>query len=458
VTETVGSTDAARWSDPTEELTAEIARLDRRVAWLESQRDAARRAAGTLTIDEFLEPIRVRRQAADLRGAAGEARHKVVKVVQPSGMTLPAHSALRRVPPRKPEDMQDDYLEKYDSHTVFYDVFQSGDDIWLCGPPASNLKEPLEKAVWRVDGTEVGHAVELSDWGRVQRSRIVGEGYGRHLTLDLGSTGFSAVIAPDESDLFAGQRTIITKSKDNDLVWIQDYLRYYHLVHGVTGVVLYDNNSTRYTPQDVADAIAQVDGITTAVVVDWAFPFGPNGGPKKIWDSDYCQYGMLEHGHFRYLRKAAGVISTDIDELILTDDGRTVFEHAAESELGAVSFSGYWMAKATRTPMDPDRQRRFTDYHHRAKGTTTVKWALIPSLVDDQSTQWRIHSVAGLPVASTHTEKVHHRHFQGVNNGWKYARSESVVVPGTHTYDLRMSRVLDTVFGPPAEGAAGARH
>ncbi|WP_431036503.1 capsule biosynthesis protein CapZ [Streptomyces sp. P6-2-1] len=451
MTETVDSAYAAHDADSTEQLRSEIARLDRRIAWLESERATARRAAGALTIDEFLEPIRVRRQAADLRRATGEPRQKVIKVVQPSGMTLPAHSPLRRVPPRKPEDMQPDYLEKYDSHTVFYDVFQSGDDIWLCGPPVSNLKEPLKKADWRVDGTDVGHAVELNDWGRTQRSRITGEGHGRHLTLDLGSTGFSAVIAPDESDLFAGQRTIITKSQDNDLVWIQDYLRYYHVVHGVTGVVFYDNNSTKYTPQDVADAIAQVDGITTAVVVDWAFPFGPNGGPHKVWDSDYCQYGMLEHGHFRYLRKAAGVISTDIDELILTEDARTVFEHAAEAEQGVVAFSGVWMAKATRTPMDPHRQRRFSDYHHRVKGTTTVKWALIPAMVDDQSTQWRIHSVAGAPVANT--EKIHHRHFQGVNNGWKYARAETVVTPGTHTYDLRMSRVLDLVFGPSPEGS-----
>jgi hypothetical protein len=420
----------------------ELALIDRRLARLEAERD---RPPGARTLDEFLQPLREARAAWDVRRSVGEAEQKTVKVVRPSGITLPEDSPLRRVPPRKPEDQQPDYLEKFDSRTLFYDAFRLGDDIWLSGPPLNNLKEPLEKADWRVDGADVGASVQLSDWGRTQRSRIRGAGAGARLGIGLGDARFEAAIAPDESDLFAGQRTIITKSQDNDLVWIQDFLQYYHLVHGVTGVVFYDNNSTRYTPQDVADAIAAVEGITTAVVVDWGYPWGPNSGPNGKWDSDYCQYGLLEHGRFRWLSKAAGVVNADIDELILADDARSVFEHAAETESGAVMFDGRWIAKATAEPMDPARQRRFTDYRHRVGGATTVKWAVIPELVDWRSTQWRVHSVAGANAEKS--ERLTHRHYQGVNNGWKYDRTEQLVTPGTHTFDVRMSHVLDVVFG-----------
>ncbi|MGW8802913.1 capsule biosynthesis protein CapZ [Streptomyces sp. NPDC055775] len=438
---------------PAEALRAELARLDRRVAELEAERRRYAHGSGSLTLDEFLEPVRLSRRAWDLRRASGEPQRKVIKVVRPSAVTLPLSSLFRREPPRKPEDRQPEYLEQFDARTLFYDAFQHGDDVWLSGPPVSNLKAPLSNGAWRVDGVDVTGDLGLRDWGRTQRSVIAGAGAGRELSFSLGNDRFSADIAPNESDLFAGQRTIITKSKDNDLVWIQDFLRYYHLVHGVTGIVFYDNNSTRYTPQDVADAIAEVDGITTAVVVDWPFPFGPQGGPNKIWDSDYCQYGLLEHGRFRYLSQAAGVISADIDELMLADDGRSVFDHAAESETGVVMFSGYWMAKATRTPMASDRQRRFTDYHHRSKGTTTVKWAALPGVVDEMTTQWRVHSVAGS--GTVKTDKIHHRHFAGVNSGWRYDRSEGVAQPEAHVYDPRMSRVLDLVFGSSPEEVRG---
>lgn len=266
---------------PAEALRAEIARLDRRVAELEADRRRHAHGSGSLTLDEFLEPVRLSRRALDLRRASGEPQDKVIKVVRPSAVTLPLSSSFRREPPRKPEDQQPEYLEQFDARTLFYDVFQHGDDVWLSGPPVSNLKAPLSNGAWRVDGVDVTGDLGLRDWGRTQRSVIAGAGAGRELSFSLGNDRFSADIAPNESDLFAGQRTIITKSKDNDLVWIQDFLRYYHLVHGVTGIVFYDNNSTRYTPQDVADAIAEVDGITTAVVVDWPFPSARRAAPTR---------------------------------------------------------------------------------------------------------------------------------------------------------------------------------
>ncbi|MEB8336529.1 capsule biosynthesis protein CapZ [Streptomyces endophyticus] len=437
-----GTTFAAEPADP---LSTEIARLGRRVAQLEAGAERMPRHAGPLTLEEFLRPIRRARAACDLRCASGHQQSKTIKVVRPTGMTLPAHSGLRRDPPRKPADRQPDYLEKFDNRTLFYDAFRLGDDVWLSGPPTNNLRAGLESADWHMDGADVSGSVSLGDWGRTQRSRITGAHPGRHLTLDLADSRFSMVIAPDESDLFAGQRTVITKSKDNDLVWIRDFLRYYHVVHGVTGVVFYDNNSTKYRPEDVADVISSVQGITTAVVVAWNYPWGPNAGPNKVWDSDYCQYSLMEHGRFRYLSKAAGVINTDIDELVLTNDARPVFDHAAESESGAVSYQGRWIAKATVEPMNPLRQRRFVDYRHRASGTTTKKWTVIPELLDWQTTQWRVHSVIGSNAEAS--EQIHHRHYQGVNNGWKYDRAESAAKPGTHTYDVRMSRVLDIVFG-----------
>ncbi|MEU0689583.1 capsule biosynthesis protein CapZ, partial [Streptomyces uncialis] len=69
---------------PPEALRAEIARLDRRVAGLEAERRRYAHGSGPLTLDEFLEPVRLSRRAWDLRRAGGEPQGKVVKVVRPS--------------------------------------------------------------------------------------------------------------------------------------------------------------------------------------------------------------------------------------------------------------------------------------------------------------------------------------------------------------------------------------
>ncbi|MFD6418169.1 capsule biosynthesis protein CapZ [Streptomyces sp. NPDC060194] len=445
-TEIIGRPDTSGDGNSPDTLRAELARLQERVDRLEADADRSPRTAGPLTLEEYLRPIRAARASWDRLRAEGRVPEPVVKVVEPTGITLPAASALRREPPRKPEDRQPDYLEKFDDRTLFYDAFRHGDDVWLSGPPLHNLRPVLQGAEWRVDGADVSGSVSLKDWGRTQRSRITGVRPGRHLTLDVGDLRLNTVIAPDESELFAGQRTIITKSKDNDLVWIRDFLRYHHIVHGVTGVVFYDNNSSTYSAHAVAEAIASVEGITTAVVVAWNYPWGPGPGPNKVWDSDYCQYSLLEHGRFRYLSRAAGVISADIDELVLTDDARPVFDHAAESETGALHYAGVWIAKATAEPVNPMRQRRFVDYRHRAPGACTTKYAVLPDRLDGHTSQWRVHGVVGTGAETS--ERIHHRHYQGVNNGWKLNRKEDLVQPGKHVFDVRMSRVLDIVFAP----------
>ncbi len=426
------------------ELTRRLRAVEDELAGVQSDLRAVMRHLGVeVTVDRFLKAVRQR--LAEPAPAGGD-----IQVVEPSGMILPADGPLQRTPPRRPEDQQPDYLARYDAHTLFYDVFRCRDDIWLSGPPLHDLAEVVRTGRWTLDGTDVSDRIRLRDWSRTQRSRLRAPGAGADLELELtpmegGPIRFGSRVGADDAARFAGHRALISKSKDNDLVWIQDWLRFYHDVHGVTAVVLYDNNSTRYTPADIAAAIAEVPGIEVGAVVAWNYPWGAPGGPKKIWDSDYLQYSLMEHGRFRFLRDAAGVINADIDELAIADDGRTVFEHAEDSLAGAVRYDGVWIAKATRRPLDPERQRRFVDYRHQRPGMTTVKWAVIPGRLDERTSQWRIHSIVGS--SAEKNGAITHRHFQGVNNSWKYDRAETVTDPERHTLDVKLNLILDLVFG-----------
>jgi len=389
------------------------------------------------------------RRTARLEALASDPPQRTVQVVSPSPMIIPEPRALRREPPRKPEEMQEDYHERFDAKTLFYDTYRCGEDIWLSGPPLRNLKRPVRRrGQWYVDGRELdSESVSISDWGRTQRSRIVRPGAGSELALDMKGFWLRSKIGDDGAHLFAGRNTVVTKSADNDLVWIQDWLRWYHDVHGVTGVVFYENNSTKYRAEDIAAAITEVEGIEVAVVVDWQFKWGPSAGPYQRWDSDYSQYSMLEHARFRFLRQAAGVVSCDIDELVLTDDGRTVFDHAREAPDGVIKYHGIYIGKVTPFEMDAERQRRFVDYRYREGArNSTPKWTTIPSMSDPETTQWWVHSVRGIEPKIT--DAVTHRHYRGVSTGWKYNLREVTARDGEHVRDEEMDPVLDLVFGP----------
>jgi len=96
----------------------------------------------------------------------------------------------------------------------------------------------------------------------------------------------------------------------------------------------------------------------------------PEGGDQVIWDSDYAEYGVLEHARHRFLSTARAVVSLDIDELVLTKDGSSIFDIVQRSDTGHVRFDGRWIENATSTEPDPARRR----HKHYSTTTRTSRW------------------------------------------------------------------------------------
>ena len=224
-------------------------------------------------------------------------------------------------------------------------------------------------------------------------------------------------------------------SKDNKLTWIVDWMRFYSRAHNVDAVILYDNGSTDYSVQDLGAAMEQVPEIRVSVIVKWPFKYGPQGGPDGLdWDSDFCQYGALEHAKWRFLRYAAGVISSDIDELVITPPGRSVFSYARHTQRGVIRYGGTWIESI---PCDTRSKSSYSQFGFTNSDGPICpdKWCLIPSRVSAQS-QWKVHGVELPPVwkppwphpwwRSQRPSLIWHkqfpvnfRHFKAINTGWK---------------------------------------
>ena len=335
---------------------------------------------------------------------------------------IPEHLPHARVPERDPELRQPGFDDEYDYRTLWFEVFQSGPHIRLEGPRLLNLKAYLDQATWILDGIDVTPNVQLQDRGHAQDS-IIRDAVGKHLSVHLPDNLLEIQVGPDHSDFFEGQFAIYTKSKNNRLNWISDWLKFYVAEHGVTAALIYDNGSDAYTCHQLLETMQRVPGIGSGAVIDWPYKFGPQAGPAPFWDSDYYEFVVSSDAQHRFLNRCAGVINADIDELVLTDDRRTIFEHAADSETGFIRYRGRWITGRTLT-QEPTENYSFADfgYYDPRAPLETPKWCCIPKRVPDDA-QWRTHLIHGLPM--DFYDRALHRHFFPISTSWKYPRNPS---------------------------------
>lgn len=276
----------------------------------------------------------------------------------------------------------------------------------------------------------------------------------KRISLRSGIGQFDVEPQPDLSAFFAGRRVIFTLSKNNRLEWIQDWVRYHRDVHGADAVLFYDNQSSAYTANELAAALGELSGIERLCVVSWPFRYGPQGiDAKRCWDSDFCQYGALEHARRLFLPRARAAMNCDIDELVVSNNGVSAFEAAERSYRGVLRYHGYWVhgLRDITRPATADAPARFIDFDHYlhhgrqprlgflpVSGSDDVcapKWTVVPSRCPDTA-QWAPHRIKGWINALPLDRNFSFRHFREIGNHWKYDRSQRELFdPGRYSFD-----------------------
>lgn len=358
-------------------------------------------------------------------------------ILSTSSLALPEGSPLRREMPRLPEHRQPGYEAAYDGQTLFYDVYRHGDRIVLSGPPLLNLHVPLRAA--RFSSGARALTAHFSDLNRTQRSSLQGSA-SSDVAIAMDGLNATMAISPDGRDLFNGRRVLTTLSRNNRLEWIVDWIAFYARVHEIDAVLFYDNASDAYDIGSIESAISAIPGIEVVVVVSWPFPYGPGAGANKVWDSDYCQAGMLEHARFRFLEKAAQVINADVDELVVTEDGRPLHRHLAEAGKGGLMYPGRWVEG-----IPPQGTPRFTDFdaYDPTQPACPAKWSVRPSAVLPEA-QWGTHGFVGW--WPDRPSGVYYGHYRLISTNWKYARAARKGGEGL-VGDEVLRRALTRAFG-----------
>lgn len=347
-----------------------------------------------------------------------------ISIVEPTPLLLAPDDRIRRDRTRPVELQDPSYAEKYDDRTLFYDAIPSGKKLILPGPPLLNLKQLIDTRYFTLNGHHptqiVTQTLERAQYTELIFSDPVPPGARLQLSTPLTQT-IDVQVQSNTNDALNDAKVLMTMQKDEELDWIQDWITYYSKLHSCDSVLIFDNNSTKYGVDDIAEAIQSNSQIETAIIVKWPFKYGPQGGAwvgtQAQWDSDFCQIGAFQTARYRFLSNVAGMINADIDELLVPLSHMTVFDALDESPQGVVGYGGHWISSLPITS-EPGTPPRFVDYGFTGgrDDTCKMKWSGQPSKwpTDAHPTAHYVRNIDHLPSADFYIA-----HFRALNSGWK---------------------------------------
>lgn len=339
------------------------------------------------------------------------------KILKPSMVTLPAHKEYFRMPGIPAADLNPRYMALFDSLTLLTDIFCEDGKVIAVGPPRLNLKDDIGKFGLYADG----QPLELADdtWeelDRASRMFIPVEVYPDTVTVRVDDERWTVHPGRGYRDVFADRTVAVTMNRNNDLQAIQDWFRNLVVNHKATAAIIYDNGSTLYTHEQLLDALRGIEGLEVGFIVDWPQKFGPL---RNGWKSDFGQYIAWEHARWRFCHNSAHVLQGDVDEMVMTEDGRSLTDYIDEAPSAVVRYQVNDAPPVPRPGLDPERKQRLcTDYINLdiVEGPFSSKIAYSPQRIPLKA-QIKNHLVS--MTEQELTREVLARHIRGTHLGWR---------------------------------------
>jgi hypothetical protein len=345
----------------------------------------------------------------------------------------------RREPARPPRLRGEDFAQQFDATTLVYDALDLGHgEAVLLAPPFCNLADKIAATTFASDGEICRADIRTYD----RHAQIWLTGIHGNTVQARGPLGDITIpLSPSHSEIFRDRRVITTMSKDNPLAWILDWVRFNRDIHGADAVLIYDNGSAAYDSATLSEALQSVRGIACSIVVEWPYPCGPQDiDSRDHGDPDVCQLGAWEHARWCFLQHARSAMNSDIDELVLSQDGCSVFEAAERSRYGFVRYRGRWVIGVDGADAVPDdRLPRHRDFsvlmppdsrrswlRGRDLSRCLPKWTVVPARCP-RDVQWHVHSIASwLPSYLPCSRNFSFSRFREISSDWKHWRTDRV--------------------------------
>jgi len=260
-----------------------------------------------------------------------------------NSMEFPESSGIERGVFVPPECRSAGFDDEYDLRTFIYDAFfvPRKQAICIICPKLYQFDTVIKHGKFTANGQQLKPKVKLRK-GNSDEIWLPCNAPPESLRIQIGSFDHETTVGIQDNETFRGLWCAVLKSKDNDLVWIKDWVNYHVKVHGLNGLVFFDNGSEQYSLEELHSALISISGLEKVRVLSAPFRFGPITLSPYRHITKFLQAGLLNIARVRYLQSAAAVLNVDIDELVSPSLNGSIFQSAENSPLGYVSFSGRW--------------------------------------------------------------------------------------------------------------------
>lgn len=308
----------------------------------------------------------------------------VRKVIPIPLVRLPEGGPVRRYT-RPPARQTDGYRAAFDQRTLTYDAWVENGVLNMLCPRLLNLWPILK------NGLVAGGKSIRPRRRRFLRYEVLSMRLpDQPVRVEFGDWTAPIIPSGGSQARFAGRNLLIAVSRNNALDWIGNWAEAHARGHGTDAVILFDNGSDRYAPEDISDTLSGITGLADHLVLSAPVPYGPPGRTKKLEvPPRFFQTAMLNLVRLHYGALARGVLSLDIDEIMRP--GRvSVYDMATRSRSGQVAFPGRWCYAAA--------SQATSQFAHTltvgAQKPCLPKWCVVPGSLSGRF-NWTVHRLGG---------------------------------------------------------------
>lgn len=347
-----------------------------------------------------------------------------VRIAALSSIVLPAALGLARAPVIPAADRPADHDARYDALGLVHDVVhiaEAGVVRMFCPPPL-DLAPAFREGAFRLDGRPA-RLCRLRRRRRYAVAEFAAPTRPERLSFALRGWETEVAVHSDaDCAAFSGRNVLFTLSRDNDLAWVSDWVRFHAGEHGADAVLFLDNGSS-YPPEALAETLAAVPGVAVVRVARTERPYGPMPLRGSKSRAMFLQTCLLNLARFRWLWQARAVLQGDVDELVVSRTGASVFDAAVASRAGWIKYRGLWrapMGAAEALPRHADHWGVLDDAR-----PCPAKYCIVPA-GPMRRHSWNVHNLDLVPFSRRfETADFHYLHCRGITTRWKGEKSRA---------------------------------
>lgn len=351
-----------------------------------------------------------------------------VALLDAGSSAAPLPAGTRRQPRVPQRQRPQSFLDAFDATGMVYDCFwhTDGRRVLLVGPPPVNLVADYYLARFTALPSQNAVTRRFHSSLSVMITELIDVPAGSTaIVVKFGKESFELPIRANASPQLNGAKILFGMNWNNDLAWIREWASFHQRLHGTDTVILYDNGSTAYAADEVAETLRSIPGLAHVAVPVWPQPFGRTDPAVRLnpyW-AHFPQIASMSAVLRRYGMEARGLLNADIDELVEAPQGRSIYDIAASLKHGLAVFRGRWVeAVPLSEPAVDHRGYGLVQRDPRRARSRPNKWALDPKRpwVANLKVHPYWHWIAERPMFSkVSPDGALYWHFRGINTNWK---------------------------------------